>query len=626
DDPIGHFSPLRQEYLEEVLRWESRGPRQFSQQCRGCGGEEALFRCRDGCMGRWMFCKACIVTRHAHCPLHWIEEWLVDRSYFRRTTLQDMGLRVQLMHPPGDHCIAPASADKDFTVIHHNGIHRVSVDFCHCGRGQGVHHRQQLMRNGWWPASVANPQTCATIDCLRQFHKINNLSKVAVYEYYRALQQLTDNTGANTIQDKRRVFMFIIRQFRHILLLKRAGRGHFADGVATTQDGQLALRCPACPQPGRNLPDDWQSAPAADKFLYRLFIAEDANFRLVNANASSFAKDPFLGDGWGYFVAHPDYMAYIKQYIHESDISTCSGFAAIFLANLKRVAGLRTTGVASICCSRHNLIRANGVGDLQKGERFANMTYVLAAAIKGAGVTDVLHTYDVACIFSANLWARNATLPPSMQITIAPSNFTSRVPKFHLPAHKPDCHARQALNFTDGAGLTHGETVEQNWSIMNKAAAQTKPMGPGTRQGTLEDMIGCLNKSCIDGLETVMPSRMRKAIKGYAIAQPEHEQLHAGLMSVSAETVEKWLADERVWQEDRSKPCPYEYNTHHKKLKEVELELEREENESTADGTAVVYECTPSSMCRFADPRRRLLSIDKVAQKNPTPAQEVDLL
>ena len=36
-----------------------------------------------------------------------------------------------------------------------------------------------------------------------------------------------------------------------------------------------------------------------------------------------------------------------------------------------------------------------------------------------------------------------------------------------------------------------------------------------------------------------------------------------------------------------------------KKLKEVELELEREEKEATANGTAVVHECTPSSMVKL---------------------------
>ncbi|KAL1749434.1 hypothetical protein FB107DRAFT_252839, partial [Schizophyllum commune] len=331
-----------------------------------------------------------------------------------------------------------------------------------------------------------------------------------------------------------------------------------------------------------------------------LFVAEDANFRLVNTNASSYAKDPFLGDGWGYFVSHPEYIEYVKQYANETDISTCSGFAAIFLANLKR-----------------------------KGERFANMTYVLAAAIKNSGVIDVLHTYDVACIFSVNLWVRNETLPLAVRMTVPQANFVSRVPKFHLPAHKTECHAPQALNFTHGAGLTHGETVEQNWSIINKAAAQTKPMGPGTRQGTLEDMIGSLNKSCIDGLESVLPSRMRKAVKGYAVAYSEHEQLHAGLLSVSPETVEKWLDDERSWQADKAKPCPYEYTTHHKKLREVELELEQEEKEATANGTAVVHECTPSSMIKLGldiQHSQRLLSIDKMAQKSPTPSQEVEML
>ncbi|KAL1749441.1 hypothetical protein FB107DRAFT_225375, partial [Schizophyllum commune] len=255
----------RQEFLDEVLRWESRGTRHYMRRCRGCDAEGPQFRCRDGCMGQWMFCRACIVSRHAYSPLHWVEVRAYKGLYFRRTTLQKLGLRVQLMHPPGDYCILSKSADKDFTVIHHNGIHCVSVDFCHCGRGQGLHHRQQLMRNGWWPASIANPQTCATIACLRHFHKLNNLSKVAVYEYYRALQQLTDNTGANTVIDKHRVFMFIIRQWRHILLLKRGGRGHVNDGVATTQNGQLALRCPACPHPGRNLPAGWESAPTSDR-------------------------------------------------------------------------------------------------------------------------------------------------------------------------------------------------------------------------------------------------------------------------------------------------------------------------------------------------------------------------
>jgi hypothetical protein len=51
------------------------------------------------------------------------------------------------------------------------------------------------------------------------------------------------------------------RQWRNVQMLKRAGRGHEADGVAKTALGECALLCPACPQPGKNLPPGWEDAP-----------------------------------------------------------------------------------------------------------------------------------------------------------------------------------------------------------------------------------------------------------------------------------------------------------------------------------------------------------------------------
>ena len=43
-------------------------------------------------------------------------------------------------------------------------------------------------------------------------------------------------------------------------MLKRAGRGHDPSGIVSTHEGQCALLCPACPQPGKNLPTDWHCA------------------------------------------------------------------------------------------------------------------------------------------------------------------------------------------------------------------------------------------------------------------------------------------------------------------------------------------------------------------------------
>jgi hypothetical protein len=44
-------------------------------------------------------------------------------------------------------------------------------------------------------------------------------------------------------------------------MMKRAGHGHDPAGIASTAMGAAALLCPACPHPGKNLPDDWRNAP-----------------------------------------------------------------------------------------------------------------------------------------------------------------------------------------------------------------------------------------------------------------------------------------------------------------------------------------------------------------------------
>jgi hypothetical protein len=46
--------------------------------------------------------------------------------------------------------------------------------------------------------------------------------------------------------------------WRNLVALKRAGRGQDPLGAEGTAQGELAVECPACPHPGRNLPDNWQ--------------------------------------------------------------------------------------------------------------------------------------------------------------------------------------------------------------------------------------------------------------------------------------------------------------------------------------------------------------------------------
>lgn len=59
--------------------------------------------------------------------------------------------------------------------------------------------------------------------------------------------------------------MNMARQWRHLKMLKRAGRGHDPKGAKATSAGELAVQCPACPRPGVNLPVGWDTVPNRDR-------------------------------------------------------------------------------------------------------------------------------------------------------------------------------------------------------------------------------------------------------------------------------------------------------------------------------------------------------------------------
>ncbi len=53
----------------------------------------------------------------------------------------------------------------------------------------------------------------------------------------------------------------LVRQFTHLKMMKCLGRGNVKASIQSTTPRELALKCPACPIPGINLPPDWDSAP-----------------------------------------------------------------------------------------------------------------------------------------------------------------------------------------------------------------------------------------------------------------------------------------------------------------------------------------------------------------------------
>jgi hypothetical protein len=248
-----------------------------------------------------------------------------------------MGLVVQLNHS-SFYCENPISCHSAMLVIHVNGIHNVAIRYCGCSKAIPQH--LQLLRRGLYPASQLLVKTCASFQVLDLLHKLALTTKSSTYDFYRALEKLTNNTGIGVPKLRYRALFRMSIQWRHLKLLKWGGRGHDPSGVVGTKSGELAVVCPSCPHPGINLPDGWEDAPiemryvilkspcflfsCPTRFLYMVFIAMDANFRLKNQLVSNYSQDPGLGIGWAYMLPREDYEGYVLSQVNNEDVSSVS--------------------------------------------------------------------------------------------------------------------------------------------------------------------------------------------------------------------------------------------------------------------------------------------------------------
>ncbi|KAG1760000.1 hypothetical protein EDD22DRAFT_980836 [Suillus occidentalis] len=498
-------------YLDELIQLEGRGRAHHA--CHACGDSDAPYHCED-CF------SVNFITLHQ------------NDGYFYSTTLKQLGLRIQL----GDHteqlCCNPKPAhDNDFVIIDVHGIHEVALDFCNCANVPS--HYRQLLRRQLFPATSTDLRTVATFTVLKHFHLLSFESKVSAYEFYHSLA----------------LFLRIMKQWRNLKSLKRSGRGHDPARVDATQEGQLAVLCPACPQFGKNILDDLTYVSPNQRWLYSLFLAIDTNFRLKRRFVSNDIKDPGLSHGWGYFVEEQQYKAYLHDHADEApEKSACVSHNAVNMADTKASKGLAATGVGSIVCAWHDMQLANGVGDLQKGEKYINMDYIVFSALSTLSTTPIVNfSYDIACQWHKKLWQRVSTaLPLQLQPNCTQTTFNFFVPKFHITAHIPACQTNFSFNWTPGVGRTDREAPECGWADINHIASSTKEMGPGSQ---LEESI---------------------------------QASDLGIASLGT-----WTSKVVAWELDHSKPNPFESRIAAVTQAAVHLELVMQDTQDLENGSSV---------------------------------------
>ncbi|GBE82431.1 hypothetical protein SCP_0408150 [Sparassis crispa] len=322
---------------------------------------------------------------------------------------------------------------------------------------------------GLYPGTVKDPHTAFTFAVLDDFLLENKECKTVALNYYSKLKWVTSNAFPGTVP----ISVHMHSHGPTIHASSSPGPLSFShDALCPVEKGGLAIFCPACPQPGLNLPFDWQANPVQWKFK-RSFVM-DGNFSAEHMKMKHPEEDVALSDGQAFMVSQEDYKAHLAVAMESHQHSTCHEHRAVNQANVDR-ANLDATGIRATACARHGFFVPHTVVDFQKGERQMNMDYSLSNALLTlTGITLVLVMYDIMCQYGVHVRKRfchSAYLRMPFELKV-----DQGISLFHVHGHQDCCFQRFSPNFIVGAGMVDGKVIEILWAPTNEVSGSTRGM------------------------------------------------------------------------------------------------------------------------------------------------------
>ncbi|KAG2029711.1 hypothetical protein BDR03DRAFT_936796 [Suillus americanus] len=145
------------------------------------------------------------------------------------------------------------------------------------------------------------------------------------------------------------------RQWRQCKLYKWHGFAHKDDQL---KDGDLALFCPACPQPGINLDLSTSTVTQSDdtpSWLMTRYLVMDGNFKAEHMHRVNPSDE--------------SHLAIARDHVQRSD---CNNHRAVNQANASQQR-LEATGIGGCACAWHGCFVPHSMVDFQKGERFVHI-------------------------------------------------------------------------------------------------------------------------------------------------------------------------------------------------------------------------------------------------------------
>ncbi|KAJ7431877.1 hypothetical protein B0H11DRAFT_2261291 [Mycena galericulata] len=307
------------------------------------------------------------------------------------------------------------------------------------------------------------------------------------------------------------------------------------------------------------------------------------------------------------------------------EMNTCSGLAALDHANTKFSRGYSTTGMVMGVCARHEFVQPNGVGDLQRGERFSNVDYVASSILRHKHpALWKLISYDIVCVWSKWFKERLKQLPPLVRIILMEGIMKYAIPKMHLRAHKLACHILYSLNLILGSAQVDGEGIERPWSMIGAVARSTQEMGPSARHGVLDYQWSNWNWQKLVTIVATLRRRMDNGKK----EQARQKESFDTFTEEQRDRVPAWKQVVHDFEANPAAKNPYEVKVTGLNEAEVRLQFTKEEELEAAHGTASLHDVTPSKFMTLGldlEEEQRRIRLQAELKKANTAGMQIDL-
>ncbi|KAI0737565.1 hypothetical protein C8Q80DRAFT_1276321 [Daedaleopsis nitida] len=474
-------------------------------------------------------------------------------------------------------------ATRSIVVVDTSGVHELPFTFCNCSLSP-PRDDLQLLELGYYPASKNRPRTVFTTRVLDDFLLTNQECHASARNYYNKLRRITNNALPHMVPDRYRELLRVSRQWRVQKMRKWAGFAHRSVPIGP---GDLAVKCPACPHPGINLPDDWQQDP--EKWKYARAVVLDGNFSARHRPMKHPEDDVPLADGHAFTVTQAPYKQHLATGKEFKEELTCQDHRAVLTAAVNR-GKYESTGIGAAACSRHGFFQPHACVDFQQGERQINMDYIVHWILAYLnGLTIMILLYDIMCQYFTHFHQRFKNSP---FLSIPHSvRFLRGIGQFHVHGHLPRCYPRFSLNFITGAGVQDGEIIETLWNKLNGIADSARGMGTAHRHEMIDDIMNDSNWAKLTRIVPAMIQKWKRVCKELPLATHAYDSLTA---AADPQDISTWTSDAARADITRDEDIEAMdiYDVHGKPLptqKEIQMDLmddEMRELDTSSGGAA----------------------------------------